>query len=75
MWALNGPRLGICAFPLPYVLTNVTTACALGGNFNNEDDHDLACPPPKIYGGEFVPRNQAVIHSYICASVMPAAAR
>ena len=54
---------GLKQFPLPYVLTNChNSLCAVGGTIN-EDDHVFGLSAAKKYGGEFVPADQAVIHS------------
>ena len=58
---------GMKEFPLPYVLTNChNSLCAVGGTIK-EYDHVFCLSAAKMYGGEFVPAHQAVIHSYMDA--------
>lgn len=55
---------GMTSFPIPYVLTNChNSLCAVGGTIN-EDDHVFALSAAHRYGGIYVPKNYAVIHSY-----------
>ncbi|MDR1620486.1 MAG: hydratase [Clostridiales bacterium] len=55
---------GLCAFPLPYAMTNChNSLCAVGGTIN-EDDHVFGLSAAIKYGGIYVPPNQAVIHQY-----------
>ena len=55
---------GMKEFPIPYALTNChNSLCAVGGTIN-EDDHVFGLSAAKKYGGNYVPANQSVIHSY-----------
>ena len=55
---------GMTSFPMPYVLTNChNSLCAVGGTIN-EDDHVFGLSAAHRYGGIYVPKNYAVIHSY-----------
>ena len=54
---------GLTEFPVPYVMTNCHSLCAVGGTIN-EDDHVFGLSAAIKYGGNFVPANQAVIHQY-----------